>query len=79
MPEDIFKALIPGVIALLIIWLIYRIKNRVKLIVRNEIYNNFPSIKHAIGNFECRIDYLKNQIEALERKIKELEIKQETS
>ena len=40
--------------------------------MRNEIYGNFPAIKDKIDNFERRIDYLKTQIEVLERKIKEL-------
>ena len=77
MSEDIFKALVPVIIALLIIWLIYRIKNRIKILIRDEIYNNFPSIKDTIDNFEHRIDYLKTQIEILEGKIKEPENKTE--
>ena len=72
MLENIPRGLIPVIIALLIIWLIYRIKNRVRLIVKNEIYKNFPSIKHAIENFEHRINYLNSQIDILERRIKEL-------
>ena len=77
MPENILKAIAPAIIALLIVWLIYRIKVRVRLIVKNEIYKNFPSIKHAIENFEHRINYLNTQIEALERRIKELMKKSE--
>jgi uncharacterized protein YoxC len=75
MPEDISKIIIPIVIALLIIWLIYRIKNRVRLTIKDEIYKNFPSIKNAIDNFEHRLDYLKTQLEVLERRIKESENK----
>lgn len=75
MSQDIYKIIIPVIIALLIIWLIYRIKNKVKLAVKNEIFNNFPSIKHTIENFERRLDYLKTQAEALERKIGELKDK----
>lgn len=73
--EDSYRIIIPIVIALLIIWLIYRIKNRLKLIVRDEICNNFPSVQVAISNFEHRIDYLKTLVESLERKITELENK----
>jgi peptidoglycan hydrolase CwlO-like protein len=73
MPEDIFKFIMTIIIGLLIIWLIYRIKNRIKFMLKDEIYKNFPSIKNAIDNFELRINYLKTQIEALERKISELE------
>jgi len=71
-PEDISKIIIIIVLGLLIIWLIYRIKNRIRLILRDEIYKNFPSIKDAIDNFEHRIDFLKTQIEELERKVNEL-------
>ena len=62
-----------SVVALFIIWLIYRTERRIKLTVKNEIYNNFPAIKHAIGNFEQRIDYLKTRIETLNHRINELE------
>ena len=72
MSEDISKIIIIIVLGLLIIWLIYRIKNRIRLILRDEIYKNFPSIKNAIDNFEHRIDFLKTQIEQLERKVNEL-------
>ncbi len=73
MPEDIFKILTPVIIALLIIWLIYRIKLQVRHMIRNEIYTNFPSIKDAIGSFERRIDYFKSQVDALERRMNEIE------
>ena len=73
MPTDIYNLLVMSVVALFIIWLIYRTEHRIKLTVKNEIYNNFPSIKHAIGNFEQRIDYLKTRIETLNNRINELE------
>jgi polyhydroxyalkanoate synthesis regulator phasin len=75
MSDYISKAIVPVIIALLIIWLIYRIRNRIRLIVKEEIYNNLPSIKETIDDFEYRINYLKSEVEALERKIKELENK----
>jgi peptidoglycan hydrolase CwlO-like protein len=75
MSEQNFRILIPAVIALLIIWLIYRIKNSIKTAIKNEIYSNFPSIKDTVNNFQLRIDYLKTQLEALECKIKELQEK----
>ena len=75
MSEDISKIIIIIVLGLLIIWLIYRIRNRIRHIFKDEIYKNFPSIKDAIDNFEHRIDYLKTQIEVLERKINELQDK----
>lgn len=72
MSEENFRILVPVIIALLIIWLIYRIKNSIKATIKNEIYSNFPSIKDTINNFQLRIDYLKTQVEALERRIKDL-------
>ena len=75
MPEDVYNLLGMSVVALFIVWLIYRTENRIKLTVKNEIYNNFPSIKHAIGNFEQKIDYLKTRIESLNNRLNELEKK----
>lgn len=66
---------LPGIIALLIIWLIFSIRKRLRLIIESEIYRHFPSIKNTIDAFEHRVDYLKVQIEVLERKIKEIENK----
>jgi hypothetical protein len=73
MSDELFRILVPVVIALLIIWLIYRIKMRIGATIRNEIYNNFPTIKNTIDNFQIRMDHLKTQIEILEGKIKDLE------
>lgn len=70
---DISKIILPVVISLLIIWLIYRIKNGVRSAVKNEIYNNFPAIKDTITGFEQRLGYLKNRVEELEKKIGRLE------
>ena len=67
--------IIPGIVAILVIWLIYRIKNSLRRIIQNEIYKNFPSIKNTIDSFEQRLNYLKIQIEALEHKINELQSK----
>ena len=67
-----FSIIIPLIIALLIILLVYRIRKRVEQIVKDEIYKNFPSIKGVIDNFERRVNYLKNSIEELERKIAQL-------
>lgn len=75
MSEELVKVFIPAILALLIIWLIYRIKNKITVTIRNEIYSNFPSIKDMIDNFQRRVDYLKVQVDALENRIKELENK----
>lgn len=75
MSEELIRIMVPAVIALLIIWLIYRIKMRIGVTIKNEIYNNFPTIKNTIDNFQIRTDHLKTQIEILEGKIKDLESK----
>ena len=81
MPEYIFNGnvLIPGVIFLLVIWLIYRIKRRIKLTVVDEIYKeinkNFPAIKRIIDDLEHKISYLNNRAQDVERKINEFENK----
>ena len=75
MSEEFVKVIIPTIIALLIIWLIYRINNKIRIAIRNEIYSNFPSIKDTIDNFQRRVDFLKTQVEVLENKIKDLENK----
>ena len=74
-PEEYLRIVIPIIVALLLIWLIYRIKRQVKRIVSNEIYANFPSIKDTIANFQLRIDNLKTQVEVLENKLQKIESK----
>lgn len=74
-PEEYLRIIIPVIIALLLIWLIYRIKRQVKRIVSNEIYANFPTIKDTISNFELRIENLKTQVETLEHKLQKIESK----
>ncbi len=75
MSEEIFKVIIPLLIALLIIWLVYRIKNGIKHIIQKEVGDNFPFIKDATNNFSHKIDYLNTRVELLERRINELENK----
>ena len=78
-PDYIFNenVLIPAAIILLIIWLIYRIKRRIKLAIAKavytEIYKHFPVIKKEMENFEYRINFLNNLTNSLERRINELE------
>jgi hypothetical protein len=73
--DDFYKLVILGIIALLLLWLVYRIRNLVRHTVKTEIFDNLPSIKHTIDNFEHRIINLTTQVELLERKIKEIEDK----
>lgn len=70
-----FNIIVPAIIAILILWLIYRIKKRVEQEVKNEIYRSFPSIKSVIDNFEQRINVLKITVEELENKIKKMQEK----
>jgi hypothetical protein len=75
MSEDFSSALIPVVIALFIIWLIYRIKFQIKTMIKNEIFNHFPLIKDSIATLDFRLNYIKNQLESCEKKLKEIEAK----
>jgi hypothetical protein len=75
MPVEINEILLLSVIALLFIWLIYRFRYGVRRMIKTEIFNNFPAIKDTIDNFECRVEYLKVEIELLENKIKEIKNK----
>ena len=69
MPQDLIRALVPVIIALLLLWLLYRIKRNIRLLIREEIFKDFPSVKDAIDKFDQRIGFLTAEIEALERKI----------
>lgn len=75
MTYELYKIITFGIITFLVIWLIYRIKNRLQIMIKNEIYTNFPSIRIAIDNFEHRLQQLKNQMEILESQINELKNK----
>lgn len=70
MSKEINQTILLAIIALLVIWLIYRIRNSVRQMIKDEIYKNFPTIKGAIDNFERRIEYLKTKIEQYESKLK---------
>ena len=75
MLDSVNQTILLGVICLLLIWLIYRIRRSVKLLVQNEVFKNFPTIKDAIDNFDRRIQYLKIEMELLEKKVKEMKAK----
>ncbi|MFH1458714.1 MAG: hypothetical protein ABIG31_06115 [Candidatus Omnitrophota bacterium] len=74
MAEGVNQVFILSLIALLLIWLIYRIRRGVKGLIEKEIYKNFPTIKDAIDNYQRRLEYLKIEIELLEKKIKGIKI-----
>lgn len=60
-------------VVVLLIWLLYRINRSIKFSVKNEIYDNFPTIKHSINHLDHRLEFLKTQIESVEQKLKEIE------
>jgi hypothetical protein len=72
MPLETNPSLLLGVIVLLLVWLVYRIRRSVKKMIQNEIFKNFPDIKDAIENFNHRLEYLKIEIELLEKRMKEI-------
>lgn len=73
--EDL-KILVPFlVLLLLIIWLLYRIKIRIKAIVQDEIYKSFPNIRNTIENFEDRIKLLNVEAERIEKRLNEFKIR----
>lgn len=77
MPADLTRLIIPSIITLVVIWGYYRIGRRIKKLIQDEIYKNFPAIKDTIVGFERRIDYLKAQVETLERKIEKMDGKKQ--
>ncbi|MFH0827419.1 MAG: hypothetical protein V1923_06035 [Candidatus Omnitrophota bacterium] len=74
MTDGINQTLVLGVIALLLIWLIYRIKRSVKRLIEKEIFKNFPAVKDTFDNYQRRLEYLKIEIELLEKKIRGLKL-----
>ena len=76
MPEDFDQVIIPIIICLFVIWLLYRINNRIaQKVVGNKISKDFPYLKSSAENFQHKIDYLVSRMEVLEQKINELEKK----
>jgi hypothetical protein len=66
---------IPLIVALLFVWLLYRLRRNMPVLIRNEIYAEFPFIKESVGDFQSKIEYFSSRIEELEHRIKELEEK----
>jgi len=75
MPNEIFHALVPVIIALFVFWLIYRIRRRVAKMMKNKIIDEFPLIAKQIEDFQKTIEYLNSRIDLIERKIDALENK----
>lgn len=75
MSEEIMQVLILTAVAMLIILLLARIKIQIRRMIKNEIYNNFPSIKHQVETFNTRIDFLNTKADELEHKLSELKKK----
>jgi F0F1-type ATP synthase membrane subunit b/b' len=68
--QNIFWLLTVGAI-LLLLALFFQFKWQVKRIVKNEIYDHFPSIKNKIEDYERRLERLKLEADACERRLKE--------
>ncbi|MCX7927355.1 MAG: hypothetical protein N2606_04390 [Candidatus Omnitrophica bacterium] len=71
--EEVLGFIIPIVVATLIIGLIIRLKLYIRRIVKNEIYDHFPSIKQKIEEFERRVQYCRLLVEDMERRLREIE------
>ncbi|MCM8797365.1 MAG: hypothetical protein NC923_05780 [Candidatus Omnitrophica bacterium] len=70
MNYELYKIGIFAAITFLIIWIIFRVNRALRKMVKDEIYNVFPSIKAEIDNLSQRINYLKTEIESIENRIK---------
>ncbi|GEM_PF-1860975 len=76
MPEDFDQVILPVIICLFVIWLLYRINNRIaKSVVGNKLSKDFPYLKSSAENFQHKVDYLASRLEVLEQKINEIERK----
>ncbi|MFH1577923.1 MAG: hypothetical protein ABIC18_02505 [Candidatus Omnitrophota bacterium] len=69
------QAIIPALIFLLVIWLVYRFEIRMKPIVNNAVYNNFPFLKDTVSGLQQKIDYINTRLEAFESRMVKLENK----
>lgn len=74
MPDDMSHTIFPLVIILFVIWLLYRINNRIaNNVMGNRMSKDFPFLKASAENFQRKIDYLNSQIEVLGQRINHLE------
>ena len=69
--QNIFWLLIVGVI-LLLMALFFQFKWQIRRIVKNEIYDHFPTIKNKIEDYERRLERLKLEADACERRLKDI-------
>ena len=69
MAEAINQTVMLSIIALLLVWLVYRVRRSVRRLIEKEIYKNFPTVKDAIDNYQRRLEYLKIEMELLEKKV----------
>ena len=73
------NVIFPAIIILLIIWLIYRIKTRIRITITKEINHYFPSIRRQVDDLERRLQYMSNRAADLENKLKDIDNKTQTS
>jgi hypothetical protein len=71
-PEETLWLIAPALVAFLIIILILRLRGYIRRKIRNEIYDHFPTIRNTIENFQRQVEYFKIEVDALERRVKEL-------
>ena len=71
--QALFEFFVPVIVVILIIVLIVRLKLYIRRIVKNEIYDHFPTIKNKIEEFDRRMQYIKLLSDDLERRMREIE------
>ena len=54
--EEFLEFIIPVVVVVLILVLLYRLKRYFRILVKNEIYDHFPTIKQKIEEYERKIE-----------------------
>ena len=71
--EEFLEFIIPVVVVVLILVLLYRLKRYFRILVKNEIYDHFPTIKQKIEEYERKIEFFKLTTDDLERRLREIE------
>jgi hypothetical protein len=72
--QNIFWLIIVAVI-LLLVSLLYHLKLQIRQMVKNEIYEHFPSIKQKVEECEFTLHHLQLQADEWERRVRELKQK----
>ncbi len=67
--QNIFWLIIVSVV-LLLMGLMYQLKMQVRRLVRNEIYDHFPTIKKKMEDYEISLHHLEVKVQDCERRLK---------